>query len=305
MPLFPFPDATSVSTWQESYRNGGHQPWHLDAGQTALAFAAYLGYKNVDKVIAVATNATGAHLSVGFSTGGLASQTSEAAIVHLVRWGTGANIPWEVVGTNDTTFNLNNPTYASTVHSPMTVGGAISGADENVKIEVHDLSSTSPVGSYCCVPAGGTNNPWKATVAFTARPGAVVTVAASTGGHVIAVERFTVSGVVVAPAAVSTASCDPAKMLTVVRALVAPPPPQSIVSVQVKECQNGYARVLAVPSNVTCGKPGGPCFDNDQLFLKAVAGRWTVLDSGSGLNCSNSQSLPPTDVPACKALGLS
>ena len=94
-------------------------------------------------------------------------------------------------------------------------------------------------------------------------------------------------------------------MLAVVRALVAPPPPQRIVSVQVKECQSGYARVITVPSDVTCGEPGGSCFDNDQIFLRAVAGRWTVLDSGSGLDCSNSQTLLPRDVSACKALGLS
>jgi hypothetical protein len=47
----------------------------------------------------------------------------------------------------------------------------------------------------CCLPAGGSNTPWSATVSFTASPGAVLTIAASTGGHMATVERFTVTGV--------------------------------------------------------------------------------------------------------------
>jgi hypothetical protein len=305
MPLFPFSDATAVSTWQESYRTGGHQPWHLDPGSTALAFAAYLGYQNVDKVISVATDAAGAHVSVGFTTGGPVSATSTAAVVHLVRWGTGTNLPWEVVGTDDSTFSLTEPAYASLVRSPITAGGSISGADESIKLEVLSLASTTPVGGFCCVAAGGTNRAWAATVSSTAPPGAVVTIAASTGGHLATVERFTVTGVVVAPAATaSTASCDTTTILTVVRTLVALPPSERIVSVQVKQCQNGYARVIAVPSNATCGQPGGTCFDNDQILLEAVAGHWSFLDSGSGLDCSNPQRIPPNDLPACRALGL-
>ena len=36
--------------------------------------------------------------------------------------------------------------------------------------------------------------PWSASVTFLATPGQVITIAAATGGHVAAVERFAVTG---------------------------------------------------------------------------------------------------------------
>ncbi len=50
------------------------------------------------------------------------------------------------------------------------------------------------MGTYCCRAAGGTSSPWSASVTFHATPGEVITIAASTGGHVAAVERFAVTG---------------------------------------------------------------------------------------------------------------
>ena len=76
----------------------------------------------------------------------------------------------------------------------MTVGGTITGVDENIRVTVHRLSSQGPVGTYCCRAAGGTHSPWSASVPFHATPGQVITIAASTGGHVAAVERFAVTG---------------------------------------------------------------------------------------------------------------
>lgn len=206
MPLFPFSDATAVAAWQASYRSGGHQPWHLDAGQTAVAFAAYLGYTEVNKVVGVTSNSTGAHVAVGFGAGDSAPRNVTSAVVHLVRWGTGPYIPWEVVGTDDTTFSLTAPAYGSGVHTPFTVGGAITGVDENINVRALNLASSAPVGTYCCIPAGGSNSPWKATLAVTAQPNGVLTVAASTGGHVAGVERFTVTGVILRPAGAPTSS---------------------------------------------------------------------------------------------------
>jgi len=194
-PLFPFATAQDVVAWQQRYVAGGQQPWHLDAGQTALAFASWLGYSNVDTVIGVHTDSTGAHVSVGFHTGESTSQASTSAIVHLVRWGSGSALPWEVVGTDDTTFSLTSPTYGAIVKSPVKVSGLITGVDESIKLQVRSTSSASAVGTSCCVPAGGNHTPWSATVSFTASPGVVLTIAASTGGHVAAVERFTVTGV--------------------------------------------------------------------------------------------------------------
>ena len=193
LPLFPFTSTKDVQDWQHSYASAGNQPWHLDAGQTALAFAAWLGYAEVNKVVAVRTDGTGIHVSVGFHAEGQANQASPSAIVHMVRWGTGGDIPLEVVGTDDTTFSLTRPAYGTEVASPLGVGGVITGVDENIKVQVH--TSSSVVGTYCCLPAGGVKAPWSASVSYTASTGTVLTIAAQTGGHVAEVERFTVTGV--------------------------------------------------------------------------------------------------------------
>ena len=50
------------------------------------------------------------------------------------------------------------------------------------------------MGAYCCRAAGGARSPWSASVTFLATPGQVITIAAATGGHVAAVERFAVTG---------------------------------------------------------------------------------------------------------------
>jgi hypothetical protein len=195
LPLFPFSTAQEVQTWQQSYASGGHQPWHLDAGQSALAFAAWLGFSSIDKVIRIRSDGIGAHVSVGFYVGGPSKENVTSAIVHLVHWGTGSDAPWEVVGTDDTTFSLTRPAYGATVTSPVIVGGVISGVDENIKVQVRTSSSSSTLGTFCCLPAGNINTPWNAPVSFRTSSGAVITIAAETGGGVAAVERFTVTGV--------------------------------------------------------------------------------------------------------------
>lgn len=193
LPLFPFASAADVAVWQDAYRSGGHQPWHLDAGETAVAFAGWLGFDGIDTVTGTRTDDTGAHVSVGFHTEESTTGTSTAAVVHLVRWGAGVDAPWEVVGTDDTTFSLLQPPYGSVVTSPLAVGGRITGVDESIDVQVRTASSV--VGTRCCLPAGGTDWPWSTTVAISAPSGAVLTVAARTGGHVTTVERFTVTGV--------------------------------------------------------------------------------------------------------------
>jgi hypothetical protein len=184
-----------VQAWQQSYASGRQQPWHLDAGQVALAFATWLGYMGIDKVIGTRTDGSGEHVSVGFQVGGPNSENVTSAMVHLVHWGTGSDIPWEVVGTDDTTFSLIRPAYGAAVTSPVTVGGLISGVDENISVQVRTSSSPSAVGTFCCFPAGNTNTPWDTPVSFAASSGAVLTIAAQTGGHVAGMERFTVTGV--------------------------------------------------------------------------------------------------------------
>ena len=193
MPLYPFASLASVRAWQASYESGGHQPWHRSADITATAFAAFLGYTDVTQVAHSTAGSGDAHVAVGIK---LPNGTiSTAAVIHLKLFGSGKYAPWEVVGTSDTTLTLDRPSYGSTVPSPVRVGGKVTGVDENIRVTVHSLPAQGPVGTYCCLAAGGTSTPWSASVTFRATPGQVITIAASTGGHVAAVERFAVTGV--------------------------------------------------------------------------------------------------------------
>jgi hypothetical protein len=192
LPLFPFASLADVRAWQVSYESGGHQPWHRSPDLTATAFAAFLGYTGVTQVARSAVSGGDAHVAVGIKLPD--GRISTAAVIHLVLFGSGRYAPWEVVGTDDTTFTVDRPAYGSTVSSPVTAGGAITGVDESIRVTVRTLPAPGPVGAYCCQAAGGTRSPWSASVTFHATPGQVITIAAATGGHVAAVERFTVTG---------------------------------------------------------------------------------------------------------------
>ncbi|WP_327045639.1 hypothetical protein OG320_28765 [Microbispora sp. NBC_01189] len=194
-PLWPFTDEKQVRDWQQSYRAGGHQPWHLDAGQTALAFTqGYLGFKGIDQLVDSKVDGVHARVSVGIRGEG-GGRPGIAAVVHLVKFGTGTDAPWEVVGTDDTTFSLTTPRYGSSVSSPVKAGGKITGVDESIRVQARGAGRTSPLGERCCVSAGGENSPWSATLDFRAAPGQTITIVASTGGHIADVERFAVTGV--------------------------------------------------------------------------------------------------------------
>jgi hypothetical protein len=197
-PLYPFASLVDAQAWQAADRSGGHQPWHADAGATAIAFSSgWLGFNEIDTVTSTRTGADGAHIGVGYRDPNGRLRT--AALLHLVRFGTDPDSPWEVVGSDDpASFSLDTPAYGSPVTSPITVGGHIVGVDENIKVTVHRLASQAPVGTHCCTPAGmatPTGTDWAATVSFTAAPGDVLTIVAQTGGHLQAVERFAIQGV--------------------------------------------------------------------------------------------------------------
>ncbi|MFF8288861.1 hypothetical protein ACF068_06445 [Streptomyces sp. NPDC016309] len=192
-PMWPFTTPAQAQDWQRAYRAGGHQPWHLDAEQTALSFTrGYLGFTEIDRVTSRSIGATRARIGVGLSG---PESSGSAAVVHLMRYGTGRDAPWEVVGTDDTTFTLTAPAYGSVVRSPLTVGGRISGVDESLRVQVRQPSSEAPLGSSCCTPAGGSGQPWSSSVSFKGAKDAVLTVVAFTGGHIAEVERFTVTAV--------------------------------------------------------------------------------------------------------------
>ena len=193
VPLFPFGNLAAVRAWQASYASGGRQPWHLNADQTALAFTqGYLGFSQINKVAAHTVSGGDARVTVGLTLPN--GQVNHAAIIHLVKFGPGKNAPWEVAGTDDTTLTLDPRSLASAT-SPVRIGGKITGVDENLRAAVHQLGSSSPVGSYCCQQAGGQATPWSLTVPFHAASGQVITIVVHTGGHVAAVERFAVTGV--------------------------------------------------------------------------------------------------------------
>jgi hypothetical protein len=192
-PLWPFADAEAAHQWQTEGAPQGHSPWHSDAEFTALAFTqGYLGFGEIDKVTSTDMRDDEAWVGVGSTLpdGG----TTTAAVVHLVRWGTGEDAPWEVVGTRDDTLVLDTPRYGSSVSSPITAGGRITGVDESLRLQVRQIDKEAVLGEYCCLPAGGTDQPWSAEVAFQGAGPGTVTLVVSTGGHVADVERFAVTG---------------------------------------------------------------------------------------------------------------
>ncbi|MFF3286985.1 hypothetical protein [Streptomyces sp. NPDC003023] len=193
-PMWPFATLAQAQDWEREFRSGGHQPWHLDPEQTALSFTRhYLGFEDIDRVTSRSVGAREARIGVGLSG---TESTGTAAVVHLARFGTGSDAPWEVVGTDDTTLSLTRPAYGSVVRSPFTSGGRITGVDESIRVQVRQPSSEAPIGESCCTAAGGTTaRPWTSAVSFAGATDPVLTIVASTGGHVAEVERFTVTAV--------------------------------------------------------------------------------------------------------------
>ena len=193
-PLWPFASVAEAAAWQRTYRNGGQQPWHLDADQTALSFTTgFLGFTEIDKVVSRSVRGDDARIGVGFQPSG--GTASVSAVLHLVRIGQGQDAPWEVVGSVDSTLTLERPKYGATVSSPLTVSGRITGVDEAIRVEVRKPSSEQPIGTSCCVNAGGDRQPWSAQVTFRGATDPALTIVASTGGHVQAVERFAITAV--------------------------------------------------------------------------------------------------------------
>ena len=193
--LFTAPD--QVLTWQATYRSAGEQPWHLDVGRTAIAFAHdHLGYADVDRVTTRRVN--GADARIGVGAAGEDGRDHTIGVLHLVRFGAEPDAPWVVVGSEDSYLTLTSPRYGATVGSPLIVGGRIAGVDESLRVVVLGPTSAASLGTVEGLPAGGQNTPWTTTVRFAAPSGTVLTVAVSTGGHLMTVERFAITAVRVA-----------------------------------------------------------------------------------------------------------
>jgi hypothetical protein len=189
-PLWPFSSYAEAEQWRT--KGGGSQPWHLDPAQTALNFTrSYLGFTEIDQVDTPVLSDAGAYVGVGYLNPN--GELKIAAVLHLARYGTATDSPWEVIRTfDDTDFTLDQPAYRSQVSSPMTISGHITGVDENIVVSV--LASQTDRATLARVPAGGDNAVWTTgSVSFTQR--GVLTIVASTGGHVQRVERFVIRGV--------------------------------------------------------------------------------------------------------------
>ncbi|MEW9550392.1 hypothetical protein [Nonomuraea sp. NPDC050783] len=198
-PLWPFATEAEADAWRRGHRAGGRDAWHLDPARTAVRFARdHLGFTEIDRAVKTVRDGSHARVHVGL-TGEGSARPMIAAVVHLVRFGAGGDAPWEVVGTDDTTFSLTTPGYGASVDSPLTVGGRITGVDESIRVQVRRPGGGKALGERCCVSAGGEKARWSAKVSFTPVPRTTLTVVASTGGHVAEVERFAVTGVTVAP----------------------------------------------------------------------------------------------------------
>ncbi|MFI5696416.1 hypothetical protein ACIA58_31455 [Kribbella sp. NPDC051586] len=193
-PLWPFTSEDAAAAWQEAYRSGGKQPWHLDPGQTALSFTTgFLRFDEINLVVSRSVRGDEAFVSVGYRAD--TNPPSVAAVIHLARFGQGNDAPWEVVGTRDTSLTLTQPRYGAVASSPLTVAGRITGVDEAIRVDVRQASTADRLGTSCCVAAGGQNQPWSAQVTFQGATDPAVVVVASTGGHYQGVEAFAITAI--------------------------------------------------------------------------------------------------------------
>jgi hypothetical protein len=193
-PLWPFVNYAQARQWQTVDGPAGHQPWHDSASSTALSFVnGYLGFSDIDLVTSTSVAGDEARIGVGYKLPN--GQKHTAAVLHLIRYSPtvgDSTAGWEVVGSDDTDFSLEQPAYGSQVSSPMTVGGHITGVDENIVVDVKDSSGSVLTRTAAGVAAGGQNSPWHASVSF--HGSGVLTIVAFTGGHLTQHERFAIQG---------------------------------------------------------------------------------------------------------------
>lgn len=193
-PLWPFTSESGAAAWQQAYRSGGKQPWHLDPAQTALSFTTgFLDFDEIGLVVSQSVRGDEAFVSVGYRAD--KNPPSTAAVIHLARLGQGDDAPWEVVGTRDSSLTLTQPRYGAVAGSPLTVGGRITGVDESIRVDVRQASTGARLGTSCCVAAGGDAHPWSTQVTFQGATDPAVVIVASTGGHYQGVEAFAVTAI--------------------------------------------------------------------------------------------------------------
>jgi hypothetical protein len=94
--------------------HGWAPTWNLEPDTAALSFTqGYLGFTGMDRLTS-STTANDAWVGVGFTLPD--GRNATAAVLRLARFGTGADAPWEVVGTRDGTLILDTPRYGQSGH---------------------------------------------------------------------------------------------------------------------------------------------------------------------------------------------
>ena len=72
-----------------------------------------------------------------------------------------------------------------------------------------------------------------------------------------------------------------------------------IERVDIKRCRNHYAHVFAITAPTGSDDTS---YENEQLFLRYVDGRWESVAEGTGLSCDDPD-IPADLASACRALG--
>jgi len=192
-PLWPFASQDGADRWLRDGAVAGAAPWHSDPDTTALLFAQdHLGFAEIDRTTTVTEHVDEAWVGVGYALPNGKSTT--AATIHLARFGTAPNAPWEVVGSRDDALTLSTPLYGSAAGTVIKAGGTITGVDESLHLQVRQSTQENVLGDYCCVPAGGESRPWSATFSTSPPQPGALTLVVWTGGHVANVEKFAVTG---------------------------------------------------------------------------------------------------------------
>jgi hypothetical protein len=72
-----------------------------------------------------------------------------------------------------------------------------------------------------------------------------------------------------------------------------------IERVEIKRCRNHYAHVFAITAADASGRHE---YENEQLFMRRVNGRWESVIEGTGISCDDPD-IRPELLSACRALG--
>jgi hypothetical protein len=192
-PLWPFASQDEADRWLREDAAAGDAPWHADPTTTALLFAQdYLGFAEIDRTTTVTEHVDEAWVGVGYALPD--GESTTAATIHLARFGTDANAPWEVVGSLDDVLTVSTPPYGGIAGTVIEAGGIITGVDESLHLQVRQSTEENVLGDYCCVSAGGESRPWSATVSTSPPQPGALTLVVWTGGHVAKVEKFAITG---------------------------------------------------------------------------------------------------------------